>query len=71
MKKKVTPRICEICGTTKRTTNTQTPYIGRECYRTDGRELLLQTTLSGTGFKKGLVIVVVVAIIAFLIGKFI
>ena len=68
MKKKVISRICEICGTKKRTTNTETPYIGEECYKTLGRELLLQTTPSGSGFWKGAVILVVTFVIGIILG---
>ena len=41
MGKKVSRRKCIICNKIKQTTNTQTPYIGEECYKTKGRNLLL------------------------------
>jgi len=78
MKKKTEWRICSICGERKRTTNTDIPYIGRECYRTKGRKALLAPKMriipTPTGKQnptKGLIIMVVIFIIGFLVGKFV
>ena len=67
MREKTTYRKCTICGESKRTTNNEDPYIGEECLRTDGRDLLL----SKSNPKRGMWILIIVIVIAFLLGKFV
>jgi len=74
-------RECVICGEDKRTTNTEEPFIGGECLRTKGRDLLLSDMYTEDFTKKvvhkpsairGLVIVVIIIIIlSVLLGKFV
>ena len=47
-------RTCYICGVKKRSTNEQTPYIGEECYKTIGREMMLDFYKKGIKPKKAM-----------------
>ncbi len=64
-------RLCGICNKVRRTTNKESPYVCEICLRSEGRRLILMTTLSNKIDWKGLFWLILVLVIGFTIGYFI
>lgn len=68
-------RKCFICKELKRTTNLDEPYIGEECYKSLGRDLLLKPPAMETDMpspsKGAYVWSVILLVVAFLLGKYV
>ena len=68
--KQIRKRECTKCGEIKSTTNTDYPYIGRECYETKGRKKLLDENKYLNITKGDLVTIIVCSIMIGIILTF-